>query len=392
MQFLYTRLTDTNTQTINRLDLGDFAPLSRYAPEQLHAPNLASAPQESLDSVVEALLDNTNTNPDIQRRITERPDLPNVMPALPTMYTADNRIDFPAQDKLMRDLVAQGIRGFVVMGTTGESSLVSFEEHEAAVERGIQTARQLSQEIGEPICIVAGAGANATAEQKRLAREAIDMGADATLLLPPYYVREQSDANMIRHFWRALDEGSGIIYRVTSRTGREISENIIRHLAQHPNFVGVKECDGRVRHLRELFDETQEGHLVWSGEDGEVDRDSSEGAFGSISVTANVHPNLILSANDNPSNGNSGHDNRIRQAAEYLADVTFKFGNPSTVHAIAEMVRQANGEEHIRGFRMPARALITAQREWTMQALSRVGVTNVADFDDRLIRNFDRSY
>jgi hypothetical protein len=102
-------------------------------------------------------------------------------------------------------------------------------------------------------------------------------------------------------------------------------------------------------------------------------------------VTANVHPELVLSANENPN-----IDNRVRRAAEYLSDVTFKFGNPSTVHAIAEMVRQANGEDHIRGFRLPARALITAQRQWTMEALKRVGVQNVQNFEEHLVRNFDR--
>ena len=387
MQFLENQFYTTaySTQRLHKLALGDFGTLTSLGDDDLHTPELDQAPAENLEAVVEVLLDHTNTNINIQRQVTGLPTLPNVMPALPTMYTADNQIDFLAQDKLMRDLVAQGIRGFVVMGTTGESSLVSFEEHEEAVERGIKTARQISQEIGEPIRIVAGAGANATAEQKRLAHRSINMGADATLLLPPYYVREQSDANMIRHFWRALDEGPGIVYRVTSRTGREISEDIIRRLTQHPNFVGVKECDGRVRHLRELFDDTQEGHQIWSGEDGEVNRDASEGAFGSISVTANVHPELVLSANDN-----LAQDNRVRRAAEYLADITFKFGNPSTVHAIAEMVRQANGEDHVRGFRMPARALILEQREWLIRCLEKVGVTNVVNFEDGRIRNFDR--
>jgi len=386
MQFLH-HLPSSNVSPSNflfKLELGEFSTLPAHTSEELHMPHLRTAPNESLEAVVESLLDTTNTNENISRRILPRPELPNVMPALPTLHTAENQIDYPAQEKLMRDLVKQGIRGFVIMGTTGESSLVSFEEHEEAVQRSIVTARVISSEINEPIRIVAGSGANATAEQKRLSHRAMNMGADATLLLPPYYVREQSDANMIRHFWRALDEGPGIIYRVTSRTGREISEEIIAHLTKHPNFVGVKECDGRVIQLHQMFEDTQEGHQIWSGEDGEVVRDRTQGAIGSISVTANVHPELVLAANETSS------DNRVNRAAEYLAAVTFKFGNPSTVHAIAEMVRQAHGEEHIRGFRLPARALIQAQRTWTIEALKRVGVVNLADFDDSLIRNFDR--
>jgi len=384
MQFLQHRHTIQTTCLIHRFELGDFSALPAHTNEELHMPHLNSAPQESLEAVVEELLDQTESNPNIQRRVIDRPNLPNVMPALPTMYTADNKIDYPAQDQLMRDLVAQGIRGFVVMGTTGESSLVSHAEHEEAISRAIATAREIAQQISEPIQIVAGAGSNSTAEQKRLAHRSINMGANATLLLPPYYVREQSEANMIRHFWRALDEGPGVVYRVTARTGREISEEIIQQLLRHPNFIGIKECDGRVRHLNDLFDGVQEGHQIWSGEDGEVVRDRAEGTVGSISVTANVHPELVLSANE------ASTDNRVNRAAEYLADVTFKFGNPSTVHAIAEMVRQANGEDHIRGFRLPARALISAQREWLISSLERVGVTNVSNFDDSQIRNFDR--
>jgi len=134
---------------------------------------------------------------------------------------------------------------------------------------------------------------------------------------------------MIRHFWEALDEGPGIIYRVSGRTNIDVSDEIIQLLSRHPNFLGVKECEGRVRNLTTLFE----------------------------------------------------------KAAAYLSGVMFQFGNPSTVHSVAEMMREATG---IRGFRNPARALIECQRSWTIKNLQRVGVRRLQDFGDNKIMNFSR--
>lgn len=384
MQFLQHRYSNTNTQIINRLELSPLFDELGSAGELEDHPDFLNIPGESLEAVTEQLLDQTVAAQEQGTLPTfERPALPSVMPALPTMYKEDGSINDQATEVLMRSLLGQGIEGFVVMGTTGESALVTPKEHKGAIQHALMVAGDIYRDSGQRISIVAGTGANWTHEQRELSREAISMGANATLLLPPYYVKEQSDANMIRHFWTALDEGPGIIYRVSGRTNIDISDQVIARLSQHPNFVGVKECEGRVGNLTQMFDVDQEGHLVWSGEDGEVARDRNEGAFGSISVTANVHPELVLSANE----VETTRDN-IDRAAEYLAKTMFTFGNPSTVHSVAEMVRQANGWDEIRGFRSPARALIMPQRQWTLDRLHQVGITNIQNFDDSQVRNY----
>lgn len=408
MQFLHHRLSNTNTQFINRLELNPGLDNVSNWDEVRVLPEFQDPPAEVLDAVVEELLDHTlehlnprtpalvhpyaNTNPptafmtQMETQIDrnhERPNLPGVMPALPMFYHEDGSINLQAQNELMEHLMEQGIRGFVVMGTTGESALVTFEEHLAVLENARMQTVRLGAECGERISFVAGTGANWTAEQQHLSHQAMRrIGADATLILPPYYVREQSQANLLRHLWVALDEGPGIVYRVSGRTNIDIPDEIIALLMRHPNFLGVKECEGRVGNLTQMFENTH--HQVWSGEDPHVVRDRGQGARGSISVTANVHPELVLTANS-PEESYA----RADRAAEYLARTMFMFGNPSTVHAVSEMVRMAKGNDRVRGFRAPARMLTQAQQDWTRERLGMVGIPNLRNVPDALIRNYD---
>ncbi len=382
MQFLHHRLsTSTNARWIKKLELGDFEGLTEGA----DMPTLAEAPLEDLEALGESLLAQTR---DREARgeslLPVNPNLPSVMPALPTMFTEDNRLNLPAQADLMRELVGQGIQGFVIMGTTGESSLVSFEEHQAAVAHAVQTARKIEAETGQSISIVAGSGANWTAEQHHLSRTAIESGAQANLLLPPYYIREQSPGNMLRHFWEALDEGPGIVYRVQARSGRAVPSEIIEQLMLHPNFLGIKECDGQVRDLARMFENSDRNLRVWSGEDGEVVRDRSQGAYGSISVTANMHPELVLTANDIDQTTYAAD-----RTAERITALLFhsQIGSPSLVHSAREMQRDP---ELMRGFRAPCRAILNAQRAWLISGLHQVGVTGLRNFEDDRAINFLR--
>ncbi len=364
------------------LELGDFATMneSDYQPVDLEL-----APQENLEAVAEVLMDQTMarfSNGELQK--FPRPDLPRVMPALPTLYTEFNQVNYEAQRELMRSLVEQGIRGFIIMGTTGESPLVSFEEHEQIVKQAVYIANQLGESIGEKIHIVAG-GANATEEQTKQIRQAMRAGTSAGLVSAPYYLKGQTEANLLRHYWKSFDAGPGILYLVQGRTAVETKQAVIDQIAKHPNFLGIKNCDKDVRQLVDRFD-AQDIHTelrVWSGEDGQLESDRNKGAYGAISVTANLHPRLIQSVMD-PGNTPWNHV----AASEDLEKITFKYGNPMTVHNVAEMIRQANGHTDIRGFRLPVTHLIEAQRDWIIPQLKRVGVTNVEAFSDEQVKLF----
>jgi|GEM_PF-3804784 len=345
MQFLYNRLTNnTNTQTIF---LENAAFLDETPPEAIDAP------EENLDEVLEALQAETarrRANGEIL--IHKRPNLPQVMPALPTLYTSDNGINLPAQERHMRDLYNMGCRGFVVMGTTGESATVTFDEHEQAVQNAIRVANELSTEI-DPVQVVAGCGANWTAEQNHLSSEAMEVGAQATLLLPPYYVRPQTEANLLRHYWTALDEGPGIVYRVTGRSGIEIDrETIVSRLSQHPNFLGVKECDDQLPELTAMF-ENHPFHSdlrVWSGEEGGFVKDRAHGA-GAISVGANARWDLVSEAY-RPEQ----RDSRVDEWMQHQARAAFKPCNPMAIHLMEAMRQQALGTITEHGFRDPIRS------------------------------------
>lgn len=361
MQFLTNRLTENiNTQTINRLEF-----LNETLPEAVEAP------EENLDAVLEELQGETRRRrAEGEVLIHERPNLPQVMPALPTLYTAANQLDLNAQERHMKDLYAMGCRGFVVMGTTGESATVTFNEHEQAVQNAIKVAQELSTDI-DPVQIVAGCGANWTAEQNHLSAEAINMGAQATLLLPPYYVRPQTQASLLRHFWAALDEGPGIVYRVTARSGIEINrETIVSRLSQHPNFLGIKECDDELPELTEMFENhpTHTDLRVWSGEEGGFLQDRMHGS-GAISVGANARWDLVAEAY-RPEQ----RDGRIDGWMSHQAHAAFAPSNPIAIHLTEAMRQQALGTISEHGFRDPIRAETAVLRSYIRSNFEPLGI------------------
>src|SRR3954470_18174736 len=206
-----------------------------------------------------------------------------VMPALVTPFR-NGQIDEDAFVALVERQIAGGVHGLVPVGTTGESATLSHEEHRRAVELCGGGARGR-------VPVIAGAGSNATAEAIELTRHAKTVGADAALVVTPYYNRP-SQEGLYAHFAAINDavQLPVLVYNVPARTSVDISNATLARLSKLPNIVGVKDATGDL--ARASFQRLRCGEdwVMLSGNDDSALGYMAHGGHGCISVTANVAP------------------------------------------------------------------------------------------------------
>nr|MBV6629952.1 4-hydroxy-tetrahydrodipicolinate synthase [Oceanococcus sp. HetDA_MAG_MS8] len=215
--------------------------------------------------------------------MTWRTSICGSLPALVTPMQSNGRVDHGALRALVDWHVEQGTAGLVAVGTTGESATLDVTEHMAVVTAVVHQA-------AGRIPIIAGTGANATAEAIVLTRAAQDVGADAALLVTPYY-NKPPQAGLRAHY-AAIAEACDlpqILYNVPSRTGCDLLPETVAQLLEFPHIVGVKEAKGELDRIQQLLD-LGKGLVVLSGDDGTACESILLGARGDISVTANVAP------------------------------------------------------------------------------------------------------
>jgi len=196
----------------------------------------------------------------------------------------DGAVDEPAFEALVERQIAAGVDGLVPVGTTGETSTLSHDEHKRVVTLCVEVARRR-------VPVIAGAGSNATAEAIGLARHAKDVGADGALVVTPYYNRPGQEG-LYRHY-AAINDAVNIpilVYNVPSRTSVDISNDTLVRLAVLPNIVGVKDATGDM--VRASFQRKLCGPdwVMLSGDDPTALGYMAHGGHGCISVTANVVP------------------------------------------------------------------------------------------------------
>jgi len=218
--------------------------------------------------------------------MTTQIELDGVFPAMVTPFETDGSIDFERLRAEARRLENAGVDGLVPVGTTGESATLTHDEHVAVVEAVAETVS---------IPVIAGAGSNATHEAIVLAERTRSAGADALLLISPYY-NTPEPAGMESHF-RAMADAVGlpqIVYNVPSRTGRSIHVDTTVALSTHPNIVGYKSASGDLGRVSELAERTHEADFsILSGEDALTLPILAAGGRGTISVAANVEPERV---------------------------------------------------------------------------------------------------
>jgi 4-hydroxy-tetrahydrodipicolinate synthase len=207
--------------------------------------------------------------------------------AIVTPMHADGSLDFPGLRKLIDWHIAEGIDSIVIVGTTGESSTVSVEEHCALIKAAVD-------HVAGRIPVIAGTGGNSTAEAIKLTEYAKEAGADAALLVVPYYNRPTQEG-MFQHFKAIADavDLPIILYNVPGRTVADMSNDTIARLAAIRNIVGVKDATGNIGRGLELLCMVPADFAVYSGDDPTAMALMLCGGAGNISVTANVAPRAM---------------------------------------------------------------------------------------------------
>ena len=209
------------------------------------------------------------------------------IPALVTPMGADGAIDLESWDRLLDFHLREGSDGVVVGGTTGESPTLGEAEL-------VELVRRAGARVAGRIPVIAGSGTNDTMRSVALSRAAAAAGADALLVVTPYY-NKPTQEGLFRHFSAIADAVSipVILYNVPGRTACDLLPETIARLSLHPRIVGVKEATGEVARGVEVLRVAKPGFLLISGDDPSVVRLMKEGACGVISVTANVAPRAM---------------------------------------------------------------------------------------------------
>jgi len=209
------------------------------------------------------------------------------IPALATPLQEDGSLDLPRLRSFIDWQIAEGSDGIVVVGTTGESPTVNFDEHCVLIRTAVEQA-------AGRVPVIAGTGANSTSEAIELAGFAKQAGATAHLSVVPYY-NKPSQEGLYRHF-KAIAEAVDlplILYNVPSRTVADMSNDTALRLAQVPGIVGIKDATGNIERGCDLLKCAPQGFAVYSGDDATALALMLLGGHGTISVTANVAPRLM---------------------------------------------------------------------------------------------------
>ena len=203
--------------------------------------------------------------------------------AIATPFTKDN-VDLETLGKLLDFQLEGGTDAIVACGTTGEASTMTPQERR-------ETIAFCVERVKGRVPVIAGSGSNSTAVALSLSREAQEAGADALLLVTPYY-NKASQAGLIQHYQAIADAVSipCILYNVPSRTGVSIAPETYAVLAKHPNIIGTKEASGNLGNIQRTRNLCPEDFYIWSGNDDETVSICALGGMGVISVVANVLP------------------------------------------------------------------------------------------------------
>jgi 4-hydroxy-tetrahydrodipicolinate synthase len=265
--------------------------------------------------------------------------LDGVLVATITPFTPDDRIDKEGVESNLDFLVERGISGVVPSGTTGESATLTFQEHKELIDINVEYSQ---------VPVLAGTGANSTSEALELTRYAADVGADAALLITPYY-NKPNDEGLLKHFTKIADNADipQILYNVPSRTCLNMKPEITAQLARHPNIIGIKEASGDLDQISDIIRLTRdEDFVVFSGDDAMTLPIMELGGVGVISVAANIVPEKMTAIVVAFNEGNLKEAKRLEAMLAPLINALFLETNPIPVKKAAELIGLAAG--HLR--------------------------------------------
>ncbi len=287
--------------------------------------------------------------------------------ALITPMHGDGSVDYPALRKLIDWHIAEGTDCIGVVGTTGESPTVNVQEHCEIIRVSVEQAKTHG---AKRVPIMAGCGANSTAEAIELTRFAKEVGADCQLQVVPYY-NKPTQEGQYQHF-KAIAEAVDlpmVLYNVPGRSVADMAHETVLRLTQVPGIVGIKEATGNIERAQWLIREVPQGFAVYSGDDPTAVALMLCGGQGNVSVTANVAPRLMHELCVAAMAGNTQQAMQIQMRLLPLHKALFVEPNPIPVKWAAEKMGLCGGT-----LRLPMTALTQGHQALVESALRATGL------------------
>ena len=250
----------------------------------------------------------------------------------------NGKIDEKAYADLIEFQIREGTQGIVPCGTTGESATLTHQEHERVIELTVEI-------VNKRIPVIAGTGSNSTLEAIMLTRHAKDAGADAALLITPYY-NKPTQEGLYQHY-KAIAESVNIpqfLYNVPGRTGVNMLPETVARLSKGKNIIGIKEATGDMRQASDVIALCGDNFIVLSGDDFTTFPLLTIGGMGVISVTANVAPRDAADMCNEFFSGNLKKAREIHYKMRPLNDAMFYETNPIPVKTALSLMGKVSGE------------------------------------------------
>lgn len=287
------------------------------------------------------------------------------MVALITPMRDDGSVDEQAFSDLVEWQIQQGTHGIVPVGTTGESPTLSHDEHRRVVEMAVEVAKGR-------VPVIAGAGSNSTAEAIELVRHAKEAGADAALVVTPYYNRPTQEG-LFLHYTAIADavDLSVIIYNIPPRSVIDMSVATMARLASHANIVGVKDATASLTRPQHTAAACGPDFVQLSGEDHTALPFMAAGGHGCISVTANIAPDLCSRMHVAWTQGRVSDAMAIQARLLPVHDALFSESSPGPVKYAASLLGRGTGH-----CRLPMSPVAEATRERVRDAMAGAGLLN----------------
>ena len=284
------------------------------------------------------------------------------MVALATPMLDDGAIDEPAIAELVEFHISAGTNAIVAVGTSGESATLTVPEHAHVI-------KQVVDLVAKRVPVIAGTGANSTSEAIELSEHAATAGADACLLVTPYY-NKPTQEGLYQHF-KAIAEAVAlphILYNVPGRTAVDMAVATTARLSNISNIIGIKEAFGTVERIKELVAACSNDFMVVTGDDGTARESILAGAKGNISVTANVTPELMQKMCAAALAGDRATAEQLDAKMEDLHTSLFLESNPIPVKWALQQMNKIGP-----GIRLPLTPLAAEYQETVRAALSKAG-------------------
>ena len=285
------------------------------------------------------------------------------MVALVTPMNADNSLDWASLHKLVDWHLEQGTHAIVAVGTTGESPTLNVDEHLAVIKKVVD-------QVNGRIPVIAGTGANSTSEAVELTQAAKDLGADACLLVTPYYNKPTQEGLFLHHAHIAQAVAiPQFLYNVPGRTGVDMKPETVLRLAQVPNIIGIKEATGDLARAKLLIEQAPSSFAIVSGDDETAVDLILLGGKGDISVTANVVPAAIARMCELALAGNAEEARAINNRLLPLHTAMFVESNPIPVKWAVEQLGLIQS-----GIRLPLTRLSEQYHQQVKTAMQAAGI------------------